>query len=159
MKHAGIHPLIVAALAVSLASGAFAAPDPPIDDRKEPKKLEQARDALERRQWLRAETLLAAAVAENPGNAEAHNLYAYSIRKGPSPRMEVVFRHYNEALRLRPNHRGAHEYLGEAYLMTGNLAKAKEHLAVLDRLCAAGCEERAKLAQAISTAERQSAAK
>jgi hypothetical protein len=42
--------------------------------------------------------------------------------------------------------------------MTGNLAKAREHLAVLERLCGA-CDEQAKLAQAISTAERQSSAK
>jgi hypothetical protein len=68
--------------------------------------------ALERREWLRAEALLAETVRENPGNAEAHNLYAFSIRKGPNPRMDVVFRHYNEALRLRPTHRGAHEYWG-----------------------------------------------
>jgi cytochrome c-type biogenesis protein CcmH/NrfG len=72
--------------------------------------------------------------------------------------MDLVFRHYNEALRLRPDHRGAHEYLGEAYLMTGNLAKAREHLAVLERLCGS-CDEQAKLAQAISTAERQQATK
>jgi len=37
--------------------------------------------------------------------------------------------------------RGAHEYIGEAYLMVGDLGKAKQHLAVLDRLCFFGCEE------------------
>ncbi len=63
------------------------------------------------------------------------NLYAYSIRKGPNPDMQLVFKHYEEALRLDPKHRGAHEYIGEAYLMVGNPAKAKEHLAALDKLC------------------------
>jgi Tfp pilus assembly protein PilF len=108
MKRALILPAVFA-----LAFGvAWAAPDPTPDDGKDPKKLEQARAALERREWLRAEALLAETVRENPGNAEAHNLYAFSIRKGPNPRMDVVFRHYNEALRLRPTHRGAHEYWG-----------------------------------------------
>jgi len=55
--------------------------------------------------------------------------------------MSLVFKHYNEALRIDPEHRGAHEYLGEAYLMVGNLAKAKEHLAVLDKLCFFPCDE------------------
>ena len=85
--------------------------------------------------------ILREAVARNPQNADYHNLYAYSIRKGPNPTMDLVFRHYNEALRLDPKHRAAHEYLGEAYLMTGNVAKAKEHLAQLDKLCIFGCAE------------------
>lgn len=67
--------------------------------------------------------------------------------------MDLVFRHYNEALRLEPNHRGAHEYLGEAYLMAGNLAKAKEHLEVLDRLCSVGCEEYTLLKNAVAAYE------
>jgi cytochrome c-type biogenesis protein CcmH/NrfG len=98
-------------------------------------------------------------VARNPQSADAHNLYAYSMRKGPHPEMDLVFRHYNEALRIDPQHRAAREYLGEAYLMTGNLAKAKELLAELDRLCRAGCEEQAVLKREISLFERQHAAK
>jgi mannitol/fructose-specific phosphotransferase system IIA component len=70
--------------------------------------------------------------------------------------MDLVFRHYNEALRIEPTHLGAHEYLGEAYLMVGNLAKAREHLAILERICGA-CHERAKLAAAVASAERQHA--
>jgi Flp pilus assembly protein TadD len=153
-----IHARIIAALAASIACGAFAAPDPPSDPDKDKKQLEQARAAIAAEDWGRAREVLRGALRDEPGNAEYHNLYAYSIRKGERPAMDLVFRHYNEALRLRPDHRGAHEYLGEAYLMTGNLAKAREHLAVLERLCGS-CDEQAKLAQAISTAERQSAAK
>ena len=41
--------------------------------------------------------------------------------------------------------------------MTGNLAKAREHLAQLERLCNRSCEEHAKLQQAIDAAERQQA--
>jgi len=63
--------------------------------------------------------------------------------------MDVVFKHYQEALRLDPKHRGAHEYIGEAYVMVGNLAKAKEHLAALNKLCFFSCEEYRDLKKAI----------
>jgi cytochrome c-type biogenesis protein CcmH/NrfG len=81
------------------------------------------------------------------------------MRKGPQPEMELVFRHYNEALRIDPQHLAAREYLGEAYLMTGNVAKAKDLLAELGRLCKAGCVEQAVLKREISLFERQHAAK
>jgi Flp pilus assembly protein TadD len=133
-------------------------PDPKDPDRKEG-QLEQARAAVARQDWTGAQAILRQAVAREPGNAELHNLYAYAMRKGPQPALDLVFRHYNEALRIDPQHRGAHEYIGEAYLMTGNLAKAKEHLAQLDRLCRAGCAEQAALKREVSLFERQHASK
>ena len=45
------------------------------------------------------------------------------------------------ALAIDPKHRGAHEYMGEAYLLLGNLPQAEEHLAVLDKLCWLPCSE------------------
>ena len=51
--------------------------------------------------------------------------------------------------------RGAHEYLGEAYLMVGNVAKAKEHLSVLDKLCFFPCDEYSDLKKAIADYERK----
>src|SRR5688572_21288618 len=115
--------------------------------------LEQASDATSRKDWPRAQGILRDAVARNPANADYHNLYAYSIRKGASPDMSLVFKHYNEALRLEPKHRGAHEYIGEAYLMVGNVAKAKEHLGTLDKLCFFPCTEYTDLKKAISQFE------
>ena len=147
-------------LAAFLASGAWAAdtPSPPPPEPK-PKDLQidQARAAIAHGDWLRARDLLREAVAREPRNADVHNLYAYAIRRGPSPSMDLVFRHYNEALRLDPAHRGAHEYLGEAYLISGNLAKAKEHLALLEQLCGSGCEEATKLRMAIAGATQKHA--
>src|SRR5262245_22329891 len=91
--------------------------------------IQQAQSRFAAQDWKGAEELLAKALARSPQNADYHNLYAYALRKGPSPNMDLVFRHYNEALRINPKHLGAHEYLGEAYLMQNNAAKAKEHLA------------------------------
>jgi lipoprotein NlpI len=98
-------------------------------------------------------------LARNAANADYHNLFAYSIRMGANPQMELVFRHYNEALRIDPEHRGAHEYLGEAYLMTGNVAQAREHLTVLDRLCFLPCREYTMLKRAIADYEATQARK
>jgi tetratricopeptide (TPR) repeat protein len=112
--------------------------------------LQQFDAAKERQDWAGAAGVLKEALSAQPNNADYHNLYAYSLRKGGSSDMDQVFKHYNEALRINPKHRGAHEYIGEAYLMVGNVAKAKEHLGVLDKLCFFGCEEYSDLKKAIS---------
>jgi cytochrome c-type biogenesis protein CcmH/NrfG len=146
----------LAAVVASLAAGlAFAADTPKEPEKKE---LEPVREAIAQQDWAQARELARAAVERAPGSADAHNLYAYSLRRGANPPMDLVFLHYNAALRLDPGHVGAHEYLAEAYLMTGNLAKAREHLAILERLCGA-CDESRQLARSVANAERQSAAK
>jgi len=107
-----------------------------------------------KKDWAGAAAHIKAALDKAPGNADYHNLYAYALRKGARPDMKLVFRHYQEALRIDPKHRGAHEYIGEAWLMSGNLAKAKEHLTALDRLCRLGCEEYSTLKKAVAEYER-----
>ena len=44
-------------------------------------------------------------------------------------------------LTLNPRHRSAHEHLGEAHLVVGNLREAEEHLASLERICLIPGEE------------------
>ena len=159
MTLARIHALILS-LALAFSYSAFAMDDP--KPKPEPKKdpaLEQARAAIAKQDWAGAQGVLREAVQRNPQDADYHNLYAYSMRKGANPSMDLVFRHYNEALRLNPKHRGAHEYIGEAYLMSGNVSKAKEHLAQLDKLCSFGCEEFSKLRKEIASHEQQHAKK
>ena len=115
--------------------------------------LEQATKTIAAKDWPQAQALLKDAIGRNPNNADYHNLYAYSVRKGANPDMSLVFQHYNEALRLDPRHRGAHEYIGEAYLEVGNVAKAKEHLSSLDKICFFPCTEFSDLKKAISEYE------
>lgn len=131
--------------------GAGGAPDKPIEP--EDPVIEAARAAIAKKDWSGAQKGLKDALARNPQNADYHNLYAYTTRKGPNPDMNLVFKHYNEALRIDPKHRNAHEYIGEAYLMVNNPAKAKEHLAALDRLCVFGCEEYDDLKKAVAEYE------
>ena len=121
--------------------------------------LERVAAATSKNDWTGAQATLREALAKNPSNADYHNLYAYTLRKGANPDMSLVFKHYNEALRIDPRHRGAHEYLGEAYLMVGNVAKAKEHLSVLDKLCFFPCDEYSDLKKAIADYERKQVAR
>ncbi|MGL6111775.1 MAG: tetratricopeptide repeat protein [Rubrivivax sp.] len=115
--------------------------------------VKSVRAAFAAGDYAGAQGTLKAALASDPGNADLHNLYAYSMRKGANPDMPLVFKHYGEALRIDPKHRGAQEYIGEAYLMVGNPAKAKEHLGALDKLCFFGCEEYEMLKKAIAAYE------
>ena len=59
----------------------------------------------------------------------------------------IVF--YTKALKVKPSPRGAHEYMGELYLQMGDLARAEEHLARLDKICFFGCGEYTDLKKAI----------
>ena len=71
--------------------------------------------------------------------------------------MDLAFKHYERALQLNPRHRGAHEYLGEAYLMVNELAKAEAHLSALKTICLIPCEEYTDLEKAIAEYRRKAA--
>ena len=83
--------------------------------------------------------LLESVAGSDPDNADAFNYLGYANRK--LKRYAVALDHYQRALTLDTSHRGAHEYIGELYLETGDLEKAEEHLAALDRICFFGCDE------------------
>ena len=81
-------------------------------------------------------------------NADAYNLYAFSLRKSGDTKQ--AFTYYGKALDFDPNHKGAREYLGELYVITGDMPKAREQLAILEKLCPSGCEELDDLREAIA---------
>jgi len=152
---------VLTILSLSLISGlaAAAGDPPPPPERKKDAVLDRYTLASEKQDWKGAAAVLEEGLQKTPNNADYHNLLAYSIRKGPDPDMSKVFQHYNEALRIDPKHKQAHEYLGEAYLMVGNLPKAKEHLAQLDKLCLFSCSEFRDLKKAIADYEAKVAVK
>jgi cytochrome c-type biogenesis protein CcmH/NrfG len=150
-----ILPILIIAV-----SPVFAADEPPREpEKKKDAVIERYEAAAARQDWAAAAASLKEGLAKEPGNARYHNLYAYSLRKGPSPDFGLVFKHYNEALRIDPEHRGAHEYIGEAYLMVGNVAKAREHLGALDKLCFFPCAEYTSLRKAIAAHESRQASR
>jgi len=150
---------LLSILTFSIAGAALAAGDPPPPEKKKDAVIERYSLASDKQDWKAAAAVLEEGLQKSPNNADYHNLLAYSIRKGADPDMSKVFQHYNEALRIDPKHKQAHEYLGEAYLMVGNLPKAKEHLAQLDKLCFFGCSEYADLKKAVGAYEAKLAAK
>jgi hypothetical protein len=143
--------ILVTACATSMAAGGDSSPSasPVVRD----PIIQAAQDGIAKGDWLGTQALLKKAIASTPGNADYHNLYAFSTRKGPNPDMQLVFAEYETALRIDPRHKGALEYLGEAYLQTNNLAKAKEQLAKLDQICFFGCEEYTDLKKAVQQYE------
>jgi Gamma-glutamyltranspeptidase len=60
------------------------------------------------------------------------------------------------ALAIKPEHRGAHEYIGEAYLMVGDVASAQKHLDALRSICLLPCEELQDLQKAIAQHQARS---
>jgi Flp pilus assembly protein TadD len=112
-----------------------------------------ANGAIKNKDWDGAIVSLNKALARNPKNADIYNLLGYSERNRGN--LDAAFKDYEQALVLDPKHRGAHEYIGEAYLMSDNLAKAEEHLAALNKLCFFSCEEYRDLKAAVAKYKQQ----
>ncbi|MEO8344529.1 MAG: tetratricopeptide repeat protein [Betaproteobacteria bacterium] len=107
--------------------------------------------AIQVSDWERAIANLNVAAVALPTSADLQNWLGYAYRN--TGKYKDAFEHYRAALDLDPAHRGAHEYVGEAYLLTGDKAKAREHLAALERICGKKCEEYLALQKAIATAK------
>ena len=108
--------------------------------------------AIKAKNYAAAIPLLEAVVTRDDTNADAYNWLAYATRKNGDPGKSVPI--YEKALAIDPKHRGAHEYIGEAYLALNNLPKAKEHLARLDKLCFFPCSEYTDLKKAVQAYEK-----
>jgi len=144
--------LSILLLAVALAGpAAFAADTPSNMGPTVSERLTLARSAIAAKDWARALNELNTAAREEPRNADVHNLLGYSNRKQATPNLPKAFEHYKMALQIDPKHKGAHEYIGAAYLMDNKPTEAAKHLAMLEQLCGnKTCEEYADLAKSLS---------
>ena len=111
-------------------------------------KLSAARSQIAAKNWPAVIDELRR--ANDSGSADWNNLMGYSLRQATTPDLAGAEKHYNEALRIDPAHRGGLEYSGELYLITGNLAKAEERLAMLDKVCKLPCEEYTDLKKSVA---------
>ncbi len=115
-------------------------------------ELTQARQLINQKNWTGAVDMLGSFTRANPGNADGFNLLGYSLRH--LKRYDESLAAYKQALTIDPKHRGAHEYIGEAYIQLGQLDKAKQHLDALDRICTFSCEEYRDLKRAYEAASQ-----
>ena len=147
---------VTALLVLLIATALFAAParaiygEPAATAPLGDADFDQGLAAVKSEDWVVAVAALERAAVKHRDSADVFNLLGYAYRKQRN--LDRAFANYHRALALDPSHRGAHEYIGEAYLMAGNLVQAVEHLAILERLCSAPsrCEEYHDLARAIA---------
>jgi len=108
--------------------------------------------ALGAEDWSGAIAAFELAALRDPLNADIQNYIGYAYRR--LRQLGPAIGHYQQALILNPRHRGAHEHLGEAYLVVGESAKAEQLLAALENLCLIPCEEYDDLKRAIAAYKR-----
>jgi Flp pilus assembly protein TadD len=103
--------------------------------------------AIEAKSWKSAVDSFNKAASKFKDSADVYNYLGYSYRQ--SGDLDSALKNYKIALQIEPAHKGAHEYMGEAYLMKHDLPDAQKHLQELERICSKSCDEYKDLAQAI----------
>jgi len=79
------------------------------------------------------------------GNPDILNYLGFTLRK--AGKYEQAEKYYLQGLKIKPNHNGINEYLGELYVQTQRMDLAKERLAVL-KDC--NCKEYKELEEVIN---------
>lgn len=121
---------------------------------KDAPDLGKVRKRIEAKDWKGAIADLNALIDQGVQHADVYNLMGYSLRKNGE--LKTAYTFYRKALEFDPNHKGALEYLGELYVEMGEVAKARENVAKLQKLCPNGCEELADLQKAVASAQAAS---
>jgi tetratricopeptide (TPR) repeat protein len=89
--------------------------------------------AFKRGDWHSVIDSLTRVVAQRPWHDNAYSLLGYASRK--LGHYQQALGYYQQALELNPHHRGALEYLGEAYVEMGCTAQAHTVLTRLQAAC------------------------
>ncbi len=113
--------------------------------------LKEIKQTIEDQKYADAIKMIKKHIKKDANSADAYNYLGFSYRK--SGNLPEAFKAYDKALALDPKHLGAHEYLGEAYLMNKEPEKANEMLKRLKELCG-NCEEYLDLEKAIAADKR-----
>jgi len=115
-------------------------------------EMTNARSLIAKKDWAGALKVLESYTQNNTSSADGFNLLGYSYRNLQRYNESLVA--YKQALTLDPVHRGAHEYIGMAYLSMGKLDDAKIHLDALNKICTFSCEEYRDLNKAYEAARK-----
>lgn len=109
--------------------------------------------AMDKRNWRDAVQRFEVALKRNPDSADLNNYLGYANRQLKN--FDAAFKYYKRAIEIDPRHRGAHEYIGEAYLMVNDLPNAEKHLAALRQICLLPCEELDDLDKAVTAYKKR----
>ena len=150
LTRAFLLPALAAALIISILAlpGMARAADDDDDDSAPTSEYSLARQALDDGDYEVAIDKLTKLHEETPDDADVLNLLGYGYRRIGN--YDQARGYYLQALAVDPEHRGANAYIGELYLETGELRKAEERLAVLDKDCWLGCREYTELKESIA---------
>ena len=111
-------------------------------------RFKEAKGLINLAKFHDAYLLLAKLTRNNEDEADRQNLLGFSARK--SGELDKATFHYEQALRIDPNHKGALEYQGELFLSLGQKGKAENNLKLLKIICPSGCLEATALEAAIT---------
>ena len=109
------------------------------------KKLEE-KNKIDRATKLYTKALekLQQAYKSDRNNPDILNYLGFTLRK--TGKLDEAEKYYLAGLKIKPNHNGINEYLGELYVKTGRMELAKERLAILKNC---NCEEYGELKEVI----------
>ena len=94
------------------------------------------------------EALATLDLLRNPNTAEALNYRGYATRK--LGRVDEGIGYYLRSVSMDRRYAQVREYLGEAYVVKGDLASAKAQLRAIKGICGINCEQYKHLAEAIA---------
>jgi tetratricopeptide (TPR) repeat protein len=144
-------------VAVLFSAPVWAAGDVPADPdavyQSKSTEFRQGLKAIRFKDFRAGADLMAKAAELSPQDPDVFNFLGYSLRKLGD--LDTAVKQYRRALELDPKHKGALEYLGEAYLQLNQPEEAKKNLALLDKICWLGCEEYRDLKSAIAEYEKK----
>lgn len=108
------------------------------------------KQAVARKDWDAAVASFSKAVAQEPRNADALTMLAYSYRW--QGKLDQAFANYERALQIDPKHLGALQYQGVAFVRAQQVARAEVNLAAIEKLAGRNAAEYRELSQAIVAA-------
>ena len=112
---------------------------------KQAKKYElKGKEKKAKKRFERALKLLLISNKEKPNQPNTLNYLGFTSRKIGN--FKIAEEYYLKGLAIDPDHFGINEYLGELYVNTNRISKAKERLKVLENC---NCEEFTELSNAI----------
>lgn len=150
--------VLIAGVAVALAASSAIGQRP--DDQLSPRSVQlfqQGQAHLAAGRFVEADEAFETSLAVDPRNRAAYNALARVAQRQKLFGQSI--RYTKKALLLEPNDRDAIAIQGEAMVELGALARAKENLAKLQKLCPSGCTQLAELSATITRGPTVASAK